>query len=173
MINKMKGFTLIETLVAILLLSSAIAGPMTIAARGLYASTIVRNEVTAYYLAQDAMEYIRYARDSNSLTGSDWLSNLGSCTSTDGSASCYIDTIGAVAAACGGPCPTLKYDSTNHYFNYSSGSATPQQFVRIVKITSPGANVSEASVSVSVSWKDLSGMAHPAIVVRENLLNWQ
>ena len=78
MINKMKGFTLIETLVAILLLSSAIAGPMTIAARGLYASTIVRNEVTAYYLAQDAMEYIRYARDSNSLTGSDWLSNLGS-----------------------------------------------------------------------------------------------
>ncbi len=53
------GFTIIETLVAITILMIAIAGPITIAKKGLNASLYARDQVTASFLAQDMMESIK------------------------------------------------------------------------------------------------------------------
>lgn len=67
-LNKIKnkeGFTIIETLVAITILMIAIAGPMTIAQKGLRASVQARDQITATYLAQDVMEYMKNLRDKN------------------------------------------------------------------------------------------------------------
>ena len=57
------GFSLVETLVAIAVLLVAIVGPMTIAAQGLQASFFAREQTTAVYLAQEAVEAIEEIRD--------------------------------------------------------------------------------------------------------------
>jgi prepilin-type N-terminal cleavage/methylation domain-containing protein len=185
------GFTLIETMIAVLLLSIAIAGPLTLAAQGLSSALISKDQIGAFYLAQDAVEYIRFARDSNCLasgspcSSSTWLTGLvgpGLC-STDGTVACAIDSIqGTVSSAtCGGGalCTTpLFYDPTDHYFCYQGGSTnctqpTPERYVRSVQIVTPvGGNSSEAEVIVTVSWTGQGGLTHQ-VIVRENLFDWE
>src|SRR3989344_3852661 len=110
MINKIKnrGFTLIETLIAVLLLSVAITGPLTIASKGLTATLVAKDQFIAFYLAQDAVEYVRYVRDSNCLAAvggaggcaaSAWLANLGGSWGGSswsggcfGASGCYFDS---------------------------------------------------------------------------------
>ncbi|HVV38926.1 MAG TPA: prepilin-type N-terminal cleavage/methylation domain-containing protein [Candidatus Paceibacterota bacterium] len=168
------GFTLIETLVAVLILVTAIAGPLTIASKGLNAALVAKDQITAFYLAQDAVEFVRYQRDTGCLAAgspcasANWLSRLSICTSTNG---CYIDSTKATnpITPCGPGCPNLlKYDITNHLFSYSAGSATT--FTRSVVIT-PSAD--EAILTVMVSWTDIGGITHPPVKVVENLFNWE
>lgn len=172
------GFTLIETLVAILILSIAIVGPLTIASRGLGAALVSKDQTVAFYLAQDAIEYVRYKRDSNRLSGlADSLQGLdgsSGCTTANG---CAIDSIVDTAVACSATCAPLNYDAANFYFSYTSG--TQSVFTRKVTIVTPvcasgGApcNADESSITASVTWKDVGGAGH-TVSVRENLLNWQ
>ena len=62
--NFKKGFTLIETMVAITVLMTAIVGPMEIASKALFSSYYARDQITAYYLAQEGIEIVRAKRDS-------------------------------------------------------------------------------------------------------------
>ena len=169
------GFTLIETLVAVLLLVSAISGPLTIAAKGLSAALIARDQMIAFYLAQDGVEYVRYVRDSNRLSTppNPWLTGLSDCTGASG---CTIDPTSGVVATCSGACAFLnKYDdgSGHRYFSYSQGTQTPQRFLRIITLASPtSGSATEQILTVSVSWRAQSG-ATRTITVRENILDWQ
>lgn len=173
--QRARGFTLIETLVAVLLLTAAIAGPLTLASKGLSAALIARDQMIAFYLAQDAVEYVRYMRDSNRLAGSPWLTGLSpACTGANG---CVIDTLANTAAgtatACSSTCPPInKYnDGSGHvYFSYTAGAPTPQQFRRTVTLTTPSAT--ETVLTVAVSWRAQSGVTR-TISVRENILDWQ
>lgn len=170
-----KGFTLIETLVAVLLLVGAIAGPLTLASKGLSSALIARDQIVAFYLAQDGVEYVRYVRDSNKLATppNPWLTGLSACTGASG---CTIDPTSGVVAACSGACAFLnKYDdgSGHVYFSYSQGTQTPQGFLRTITLASPASGgTSEQILTVSVSWRAQSG-ATRAITVRENLFDWQ
>ncbi len=183
------GFTLIETLAAILLLSIALAGPMTIAQKGLSTALIAKDQNTAFNLAQDAIEFVRFARDTNCLlaggsacpSGS-WLNgsgvNLANCISTTGTQACYLDSTGSGVTACNsGICPLINYDATNNIFTYSavSGGITASIFTRTVQIKydpscTTTCNPAEADITVTVSWND--PVAH-SIQVRESLYNWQ
>ena len=83
------GFSIVESLVAISILLLAIAAPMTMAQNGL---TLARNSVsqtTAFYLGQEAVEYIRYIRDSNILDEKSWIHGLSQCI--DKGKPCTID----------------------------------------------------------------------------------
>ncbi len=188
MINNMKGFTLVETLVAVLMLSLAIAGPLTIASKGLNATVVAKDQFVAFYLAQDAMEYVRFARDSACLVAGGgatgcpsnaWLSNLSPCVSTTGASSCYFDSLGtnpAVTTACSGACPVMRYDSTLKAFNYNiSAPFTGQNFVRTVSIKNDpsGSSPDEALVTITVSWSDVAGVTHAPITIRESIFRWQ
>lgn len=62
-----KGFTLIETVVAIAVLTIAVVGPMTLAARSLHATVNARNEFIATHLSEEGLEVIRSLRDNNSV----------------------------------------------------------------------------------------------------------
>ncbi len=91
------GFTIIESLVAVMILVMSVTGPLALAARGLSFSTYAREEITAFYLASEGMETIRNIRDSNLLSpesGKDWLGRdmggnggLGRCKNNP----CYLD----------------------------------------------------------------------------------
>lgn len=57
------GFTLIETMVAISILTLSIAGPLYTASRAIVAAETARDQLTASYLAQEGIEYVRMMRD--------------------------------------------------------------------------------------------------------------
>lgn len=177
MISRLKkivrGFTLIETLIAVLLLATAIAGPLTIAAKGLSAALIARDQMVAFYLAQDAVEYVRFVRDSNKLSGDPWLTNLAACTGAYG---CTLEPASGTVTACtSGGCPVInRYDNSGQVlFTYTLGTPTPQQFVRTVTLAAPPTGeTTEQVLTVTVTWRAQSGVTR-TVSVRENLLDWQ
>jgi prepilin-type N-terminal cleavage/methylation domain-containing protein len=185
MINSMRGFTLLETLVAVVILSMAIAGPLSIASKGLQIALVAKDQTTAYYLTQDAIEYARFARDTNRLQApsGNWLvgsggtsTDLSPCVSADGSALCYFDSLDLAPTrptACSGSCPVLYYDPNNHYFTYNANAPTmPTAYTRSVSITTPsGGNNSEAAITVTVTWSDLPGVVHK-VSAKEDIYNW-
>lgn len=75
-----RGFTILETLVAISILIIAITAPLAIIAQALRSSYYARDQVTAYYLAQEAVEFLRNKRDNTGLQGNlgseDWLESF-------------------------------------------------------------------------------------------------
>jgi len=195
MINKNihKGFTLVETLAAILVLTIAIAGPLTIAQKGLQISLISKDQNTAFNLAQDAVEYLRFARDTNCLAAgvsaggcpaAQWLVgngtgltvNLTPCISANGTKACLVDSyVNTVTACSGNPCTTpLNYDSTGiNAFSYTVG--TPSIFTRTVQIQNDPTctttcNPNEADITVTVSWND---PLNHSVSVSESLYDWQ
>jgi prepilin-type N-terminal cleavage/methylation domain-containing protein len=173
-----QGFTLVETLVAVLLLALSIAGPLTIASRGILTASIARDQITAFYLAQDAMEYVRYVRDSNTLRSSNWLTgtdSLAACISADGTAQCYVDTLQpsiTPPTTCSGTCPVLNYDAALKSYRYASGTRTPQGFTRSISIKNDGVS-GEATIVVQVTWRDANGAARSPVVIKENIFQWQ
>jgi prepilin-type N-terminal cleavage/methylation domain-containing protein len=58
-----KGFTIIETLVAIAILMIAISGPLVIASKGLTAALYAKDQSAATFLAVEGMELIRNMKD--------------------------------------------------------------------------------------------------------------
>ena len=193
MINRLKnilrgraqsGFTLIETLVAVLILAIAIAGPLTIASKGLQAALVSKDQVTAFYLAQDAVEYVRYKRDTACLTAgvspcsnATWLGSGVNSLSLCTGATCYIDSradtiVNVVPPGCSS---NLRYNANNYYFTYISGaSVTCSPYNRTVRIQTPlDGNADEANLTVSVSWIDTAGVTHAPVTVTETLFNWQ
>lgn len=85
--HKNQGFTILETIVAIAILLVAIAGPLTVAEKGLIAAVSSQDQLTASYLAQDLMEYVKNVRDDNLLNNRYWLTDIFSSPSSSGNCS--------------------------------------------------------------------------------------
>lgn len=75
-----KGFTIVETLVAIAILMIAIAGPLTIANQALGVAVGARNQMIAANLAQETVEYVKNVKDNNLASGNFWLAFIPDCT---------------------------------------------------------------------------------------------
>lgn len=67
--NKKTGFTLIETLIAISIFSVAIVTLMTVLSSGITNINNAKKKITATYLAQEGIEYIRNKRDTEVFLG--------------------------------------------------------------------------------------------------------
>lgn len=163
------GFTLVESLVAISILMISIAAPMTIAQNGLSTAMYAREEMVAQFLAQDALEYVKYVRDNTPFPYEEedeeklsqwWLTGLEDCT---GSAGCEIDTItldsNPTPLDSGAELRPLNFN--NEFKTYSYDNSKPNSnFSRKVKITIDTASLDEsgivykALVSVVVYWKN-------------------
>lgn len=173
------GFTFVETLVAIAVLLLAIAGPLFLASQGLRAARIARDQVNANYLAQEAIEYIRYKRDTNVLQNNDWMTLLSPCVEPN---ACVLDIFTNTITNCTdkGGCPVLFHEGTGKYGygdddGFLEGGTIPSdwiatKFTRDITITDIVAG-REAEIAVTVSWQD--GMIERSYTLRENILNWQ
>lgn len=160
------GFTLIETFVAITVLAFAIVGPLTIASRGLNATVLSRDQLTATYLAQEAIEEARFMRDTNVLRGAGWLD--GALTAECLNKDCTVDVWDATPLAeCDGTCPVLKYDSASRRYQYSTGEDT--SFRRIVRVEDTP-QVFEKVISVRVEWQ--SGPRQHSVEVHDRIFDW-
>jgi prepilin-type N-terminal cleavage/methylation domain-containing protein len=172
-----KGFTLIETLVAISILLIATTGPLTAAQSGLRASFLARDQISAFYLAQDVIETIKNSRDNVALDGinNDWLSGLGECApnGTDTKV-CTMETGGEnfVYQSClQDSCDPLNYaSSTRQYVLETGGGTVVSKYTRTVYITEIVPD-REAQIVVEVKW-DSNFFAEKRVVVQENIYNW-
>jgi len=165
------GFTLIETLIAVLLLATAIAGPLTIASKSLTTALVAKDQIIAYYLAQDAIEYVRFKRDSNRLAGVGWLTGLdgpdgsSGCLAVEG---CNVDSVAATVTACSSACTAIKFNTTSNTYN-STGTMAPA-FTRTIKMNLK--TIDEVLLTVTVTWSDVGSVVHK-ITAKESLFNWQ
>ncbi len=78
-IHKEKGFTLLETLVAIFILTLSITGPVYIASVAFHNTIDSRDNISAQYIAEEVVEVIRNKRDKYTLINADasaWLTNI-------------------------------------------------------------------------------------------------
>lgn len=182
--NSSRGFTLIETFIAITILITAVAGPLTIASKGLQSAVLAKDQLTASFLAQEGIEYVREKRDNNCLelgctdleTGDpipgQWLTGLDACRSDlNGGQMCQIDAVNDIITTCAsGGCSPLYYDNSANggFYTYNTAHSRTT-FVRSVQITPISDH--EATVSATVSWK--TGPFARQIVVSEIILDWQ
>lgn len=163
-----KGFTLLETLIAITILLVSIGGPLTIATKGLSSALFARDQITAFYLAQEAIEFTKNKRDEHALNDDDWstgfLDTFSGCI--DGG-ECEIDITNNTVSACSGTCNRLKYDSGTGFYNHDSGDDSI--FRRSLALTT--VNDNEVAAAVTMEWT--SGLLSRTFTLRENILNWQ
>ncbi len=145
---------------------TAIAGPLTLASKGLSTAILGRDQLVASFLGQEGIEFVRHYRDTATLAhATDWLSGLSNC---EGS-SCMIDSKTDTITACSTTCSPLRFNSASNFYTYDlTDPETP--FTRSVRLTRD-ANGHEAKVSVTVAWR--TGIFTRSITLEENLLKWQ
>jgi len=155
-----KGFTIIETLVAITVLMIAIAGPLVVANKGLTGAIVSKDQMTASYLAQESMEAIKNIRDNNvqQLGPSSWLTGFN-VSSQCNSASNLCDA-SAIDAPTITNAAAQMYVSANGYYSHT-GSAIRTPFIRSFYLSAPGlpgspcqAASNECTVNVMVNWNE-------------------
>jgi prepilin-type N-terminal cleavage/methylation domain-containing protein len=173
-----KGFTLIETLIAITLLMLAVVEPMSLTAQALKAAYYSRDQVTASNLAQEAVEAVRSVRDAQILT-----------VATNPSASVdifgpipvdqdfTIDTTTNAVSLCNGPCPPLQTNGILYAYNagWTNTGFTRTVHACYVQPVAPFACNSTVSdemrLQVTVTWRTGSYPAR-SISIYENLYRW-
>ncbi|PIT96853.1 hypothetical protein COT82_00920 [Candidatus Campbellbacteria bacterium CG10_big_fil_rev_8_21_14_0_10_35_52] len=165
------GFTMIESLVAISVLAMSIIGPMTIASKSLSSAMFSRDQITAFYLAQEAVEFVRNARDENNIQGNEnWLDgDINICRNGNVCTIDIIETLGNQIKQCiggTGSCPVLKYDDNINFYTYKSGADS--KFTREIQLTE--INNREEEIKVTLSWE--TGFLNKNFVVKENIFDW-
>jgi len=154
-----EGFTIVETLVAISILSLSVAGAFTAVQGGIKSSTVAKDQITAFYLAQEGMEFIKNVRDENALhsvsgQSTGWLDDLSSVSSDPCffGKICRIDSYLKTIATCSGgfgTCPNIKKDSSTGLFGYTP-SWPDTVFKREIQFQQIGTD--EVFVIMRISW---------------------
>jgi len=179
--NKMfrkKGFTLIEVMLAISILTIAVGGSFALIQQTLIAASLNQSELAASYLMQEGIEIVRNIRDNNwleqrTVPGTSWDDGLTSCQSPDycceGDYKTDVPPIFSSLTSfstCGfNNLHYLNIDE-NGFYGYSEGA--PTKFKRKINVTKVDNNTLE--VSIEVQWSE-RGRDH-SIKAQDYLYNW-
>lgn len=193
------GFTVVEAMVAISILLLSITGTFAIAQSSIQSTSFAKNRITAYYLAQEGIEYVRHLRDNNGLkmlgNRTDNISWLEGFAAAEGDpcfngVPCMVDTTGETGVtACDefSGCSTFYLNTETGKFEYTSKGpqSVPSTFRRTVTVVipwgdyflypgdpTPGGQIEhQVMVRVVVDW-DQNGI-NRSLEISENLYNWQ
>ncbi len=180
-----RGFTLVETLVAVSILSLSILAGFTAVQSSLRNSGLSKDQVTAFFLAQEAIEFIKNIRDENALTNlggtpTNWLNRLAE----DASDPCWFGNVcrvdpyqyaissASAIAFCGttvGSCPVLNQSisgSTIGLFGYTAGWIATR-FKREIQFQSISSD--QVYITVTITWN--MGAIPQTFQVRQLLFN--
>ena len=161
---KNKGFSLIEVITAVFILTVGVGGAFSLIYQTLSAVYVVRSELTASFLAQEGIEIVKNLRDnawleSRAATSTDWLANLsaaGGDYEVDASTQYLTQAYG----------PNYMKVDDDGFYNYSSGTQT--NFTRKVSLS----NVSTTTVQVAVTINWETGGRDHSLEVVESITNW-
>ncbi|MFA6463471.1 MAG: hypothetical protein WCV55_00520 [Candidatus Paceibacterota bacterium] len=170
------GFTLVETMVAITILLTTIVGPMEIASKALFSSFYARDQITAYYLAQEGVEYLRHERDVYYLqvpTPIDWPADFSNCLVTANNIGCRVDVSNQTITQCGNGasgCGKLNYNSTSGLYSYDTGTAS--KYSRVVTMSPISSDTILVTSTMSWTGSYLAG-GTKSFTIKEVFSNWQ
>jgi prepilin-type N-terminal cleavage/methylation domain-containing protein len=169
------GFTLIETLVAVTLLVVAISGPMSLASQSLSAAFYARDQMTAFHLAQEAVEAVRSVRDGNILLNASGVptnlwSGIPDITGKPFTVDIRFNDPDESMQLCSGVCSPLKHNDV--LYGYGTDSSWKEtRFTRIVTVRIVGDGIDEIKVSVEVRWRS-GAFQERSFTMSENLYRW-
>mgnify|MGYP001568025503 CR=1 FL=1 len=169
-----KGFTLVETLLAVSLLCVAITAPMLLTVQALSSAYYARDNVIAYNLAQEGIEIVHALRDNRILE----IAQTSGSSSNDLFGDIPVNT----AFAVDGRNDRVYTNNVNPLRDqnglYTYGGGTPTPFSRTLVacyIQSNGSCSSnptdEMRVTVTISWRTAS-YAPRSFTISENLYRW-
>ncbi|MBI4101527.1 MAG: hypothetical protein HY443_01005 [Candidatus Nealsonbacteria bacterium] len=166
-----KGFTLLESLVAIFFLTTGIAGAFILVNQTAVSSQLIESRLEAVYLAQEGIEFVRNARDANFLkiyngTASDWLEGLRDCQ-----AGCERDYDDSAFT----PFSSQYLKVNGGFYGYDSGENTVFKRKIIIseftELDDPPDGIDDRiKVSVEVSWSE-RGSPHK-IILQDYIYKW-
>ncbi len=186
------GFTLIETLVAILILVMTMAALFTLAAGGFFSARYARNQIVGGNLLQESLETVRNSRDTAFLNGvswSDWQAGYNVDASgspqdlSSGTRGCFTQTGCSVdpyaspnAYACNGDCPAMTFYPGSGFYGYQrtypsivTAGAYATTYVRKIVFT-PTSNPDQLIVTGTITW--LNGNANASLSQSILITNW-
>ena len=159
--TKKRGFTIIETLIAIFILSLAITGPMVYVADSFHLAKQAKYKMIAYFLALESLEEIKFSRDNTigyDTIESDWANAFDQGDN-------YFDwdkKNGNFNKDCGttqptknnpAPCGYLDYTDNDGY-HYGFDTDQNSVFYRYIKIDLDPVRIDERKAFVVVGWND-------------------
>jgi prepilin-type N-terminal cleavage/methylation domain-containing protein len=162
-----RGFTLIETIIALFVLSIAVTAALTSARTGMRSSEYARDEVVAYYLVNETIEYFRNLKDTNLSKGRDWLYGIDErCFTTE---LCRVDVVTKeIIVVDSEDDLRLKFDSNIQYQKYNIetgeeinlqsggygyGEGVYSRFIRKIKLEKiEGTNNEQVILTVTIKW---------------------
>ena len=185
---KKSGFTLVETLVAIAIMTLAILAPFAAVERVVTASRIAKDNLIAASLAQEALEYVRFIRDNNYLLHAndptsytshilDGLDDSPNCT---GSNKCTVDGVvvpaSAIALCPSGVCAPLRLNTASGFYTQQTSGNPATIYTRSITIIpnstsgiTPNTSGDYEKVTATVTWTDHGAQS---MIVSENLYDW-
>ncbi len=168
--KKNKGLTLIETLIAITILLMSTVMPMVIYSNSITNSLFAGEQITATYLAQEALELVKYDIYTEFNNNSGWF-GLPNCNGQGIGNRCTIDIPNGNVCR-GSNCNTNLYidSTTNLYTHFSGVSNKLTKFSRTIKFEN-NPSVSVAPVSATVKW--MNGGKVKSVTIKEYLTKWR
>ena len=177
-LSKSNGFTVLESMFAIFILSLAIGGTFTNIQQGLSQAILAKDEIRAYYLAQEGIEIIRNKRDVNQIafikngSANGWMYGIAESGNP-----CQFGNVCRVSAEvtnfplqyCGntwGTCPNLNFNETTGLYTYDPAIST--NFKREIMLEQISAT--EVMLTVRVTWS--KGLISKEIKAKTHLFNW-
>jgi len=162
----MRGFTLLEAIIAIFIITITVGGVFALLQRTISSASVTNDQFIASYLLEEGIEITHNLRDTNSIqitngATSTWkygIADLNGDGADDCSAGCEVDYNDTALAQAD---RFLKIDTAG-YYNYEGGNDT--SFKRKVKVTSVGGD--KIDVKVEVSWEGRT------IEAATELYNW-
>jgi Tfp pilus assembly protein PilV len=161
-----KSFTLIETIVAVFVLTTGILALSSLISYFISSSSFSNQKLVAAYLAQEGVEIVRNIRDSAYISGSTttWNNLVSSC-----SGGCENFDYRSLKIPDDENCPGKNLlNLVGNFYQCSNFSSI--QLKRKV-ITTPIFNPDGVKVEVEVSWQE-RGRFH-SLKVQENFYNWR
>jgi len=165
--NFERGYFLIETAVALSLLTVGFLGIMVLVSRSIGLNNVARDQFVANYLAMEGIEVSKNLIDANYVQDKPW--NQGFCENSEGDYEVAYDSVNLET----NQNRQITFDQNSGFYGYNGGQNLP--FVRTIKIkcvVDSTGNNNEIKVNSIVKWTGHGGIKYE-INLEDHFFNWR